>query len=898
MINENESNDSNNSKNIELTRVGVYVDNYCEFINTSATKLHKDFYETINNYKRKKKELKKELGSMDEKEKLDLQIKEKEIFEDKINDILDKYGKDYNIYSKASTKIKILYSIIHFLAMSEIYGVLTPLYAELKRSIDFKLNNNKYNTNKTFKDFFKKSIYRDTSQINLNFLSALFSQYLINIFGIKKVYLISILTIFITMLVNSFNAFLEKEDIEKERPYKIGQLIYFLILYLFIYFPAGIIAFVPVQIYEYDETTNFRNCLYMLFSLTFAVILKNYFHFYFGYFINSIRLSLVLCSFLFLFFSLIYLRFLYKSKTSTKKDNDKAISDSEKKRILNYDITNNNDDSKNEDLIQLSEYVQNTIINDNKILIDFDNKMESNDNKELIYTASYNLGYLYFEFKKMSFGIKINNKCEYFKNYFNWKFILLLLINFCSRFQKVKFKTDLKDYFEYLKNDDYCLFLLIVIFLTNYIITFLLLFALHKNKYINEQEKNNYLIYKQEKFIIYLIIIVDFILMSFSYINMILENSFKGNITIWALAISGNINYLYYVFYSTKKRQFISMSGYFAISSFILKIIEMIKEPFYQMYWFRVQILSSLLGVFFSFFAKNIIDNEYKYLIKKEEYVYEDFKRNKKKYKRRLLILSIVIIILIIPMFCIPIKDNKSEKEDDYKYNIKSIYNYSYYSDSDDYNSKTYKLLGDDVYIICVYGPKAKRGGRGGKICGEYYFPLNATLNLTLGGREAGGKGGKNCGFFSKGNGNNGAGYTMVEYTNKFMVVAGGGGGNSENNIEGGDAECDGKGYYNGKGASKYKGGEGGDPSKNKENGAKWRGGDGVGKSDLNKFCGGGGGAGYYGGGAGDWGEKDNVGGGGGGSNHCDAEKCYDDGINGKYDYASIEIYKILKEKK
>ena len=63
----------------------------------------------------------------------------------------------------------------------------------------------------------------------------------------------------------------------------------------------------------------------------------------------------------------------------------------------------------------------------------------------------------------------------------------------------------------------------------------------------------------------------------------------------------------------------------------------------------------------------------------------------------------------------------------------------------------------------------------------------------------------------------------------------------------------------------------------------------------MNKFCGGGGGAGYYGGGAGDWGDKNNVGGGGGGSNHCDAEKCYDDGINDKYDYASIEIYKIVK---
>ena len=102
--------------------------------------------------------------------------------------------------------------------MSEMYGVLTPLGAEIKRSIDFWFYG-KYNTNKTFKDFFEKSIYKD----NLNFLSAIFSQDLINYFGVKKLYFICIAFIFSAMFANAINSktsfFLKKGDIYKMIPF-------------------------------------------------------------------------------------------------------------------------------------------------------------------------------------------------------------------------------------------------------------------------------------------------------------------------------------------------------------------------------------------------------------------------------------------------------------------------------------------------------------------------------------------------------------------------------------------------------------------------------------------------------------------------------------------------------
>ncbi len=73
----------------------------------------------MGNYKQRKKEFEKEnkkscFNSGNEKEILKLQKKEKEIIEDKINDILEKKGKSFNIYSEASKKKKILYCLFHF----------------------------------------------------------------------------------------------------------------------------------------------------------------------------------------------------------------------------------------------------------------------------------------------------------------------------------------------------------------------------------------------------------------------------------------------------------------------------------------------------------------------------------------------------------------------------------------------------------------------------------------------------------------------------------------------------------------------------------------------------------------------------------------------------------------
>ena len=64
MLNENDNNNINNdpqnSKFIELIRVGEFINKFEEHINTSIAKLNKDYDGIIGNYKQRKKEFEKE----------------------------------------------------------------------------------------------------------------------------------------------------------------------------------------------------------------------------------------------------------------------------------------------------------------------------------------------------------------------------------------------------------------------------------------------------------------------------------------------------------------------------------------------------------------------------------------------------------------------------------------------------------------------------------------------------------------------------------------------------------------------------------------------------------------------------------------------------------------------
>ena len=360
-----------------------------------------------------------------------------------------------------------------------------------------------------------------------------------------------------------------------------------------------------------------------------------------------------------------------------------------------------------------------------------------------------------------------------------------------------------------------------------------------------------------------------------------IDKNFKEWIPIIAIAISGNISYLFYTFYSNQKKNFISLSAFFSISTLLLRLMEMIGGLF-QTYLF--QIILAIAGIFITckYLSKNLKTN--KIFTKKIDYF-----------------LSIIFIAyLIIPIIFFQGKTKELKETEKDGFIQKQIHFYCYKASdcSIESNSDNTKyLIKKGNYSICVYGPKAKNGGRGGKICGQNYFSYDSTLIFAFGGREAGGEGGKGCGFFGNGNGHNGAGYTMAYLQDEsFKIIAGGGGGNSESGNAGGDAEKDGKGLYYGRGATQETGGEGGDKKSNKERGSKLHGGSGESINKMGKYCGGGGGSGCHGGGAGDWGNEGNDGGGGGGSNCCKAQKCESSEINYETEYSCVEILEIKKK--
>ena len=270
------------------------------------------------------------------------------------------------------------------------------------------------------------------------------------------------------------------------------------------------------------------------------------------------------------------------------------------------------------------------------------------------------------------------------------------------------------------------------------------------------------------------------------------------------------------------------------------------------------------------------------------------------------LVILIILIILLIALIVFLILKTK-EKEEELKEKDEKIkkekYNKEILIEEDtnesNYDTKEieYTINESGKYRICVYGPKAEKGGKGCVQCAERYFESGSVIEYRLGGRASGGEAGTDCGTF-KGRGYNGAGLSKVTFSDDFYIVAGGGGGNSESGDKGGDCQQDGEGPTGGKGAV-YKPGIGGGSNTPKGDGIIGKGGKGGGQSsDSGKYCGGGGGNGYFGGGGGNVGDRDSDGGGGGGSSYCQESKgviCFQTHIN-MFEYSKLEIYKKVFE--
>ena len=515
----------------------------------------------------------------------------------KFRNVLMNENKDFsNNFQKNLT-----YSIIHFLAIAEINDVLFALLEEIKKSLHYLINNDKYNQDKNYFDFFRNGVLFDSSQINFNYLSALLSNTLIDLLGDDITYLICFLTN-IGILILLY--FVHLENVHYEYSNEFTHFIKILLFYIFIYTFTGIVALIPF--YSMNNRFSGENIIAINSFLFLGVLLKYTIHILLinigigSSLLFWIKLVIfVLCSFIYLIIHII--------KFKTKKIN----------------------------------------------------------------SYSYFIGKLTYRNKSSSIIMKFQNLGGYLKSLIYSSVLIIFILNFLSRAQKITFKSQFKDDFDkswlmplnfFLS---YALYIIIMIAynyiqnnkLKSYLIDYdkkdeknsLFTNIIQSENLIEENEEEddnkspNYIEKNQEgDNIKQLIKNLDeqrmsskmkelFIFSCFFFENLlslclsIVYKIFASNANInknpdknsnftpesiicySSILISGSINFILTEYYSSQKIEYFSLSGIICFSQVIFRIVELIHSLYKDDWWIYFQISVSFLGCVISFFSNDII---------------------------------------------------------------------------------------------------------------------------------------------------------------------------------------------------------------------------------------------------------------------------------------------------
>ena len=490
-------------------------------------------------------------------------------------------------------------TIFHFIALSEVHGILLALFKEIERTLkrfimnyyDFDKDDKKKDIIKTFYYYLTESNYHDSSQINFNYLSSLFTLFLIKKFNsyynIVFVYLISIIfvTIFCSILL-SYN-YLTVNELKDNKPYNVWKLIFgFILPYVFIYTFAGFISLLPNkildEIYSNEKLSgNLNKLIFINLCIGISVMIKNYINkFWIHLNFTSIYYILLFEIFIFTAYSSIYLFYLFLLLFITKKEkkerrNSFQINNSmsllpvkeSRERFYTYDIND-------------SKYISNT-----KNITKSNKQSANNDNYSIFYFG----GYFFIQTNSIYSFITIKGFGKYILSVFkNEKIWLILSINLCSRMQKLKFKTEYK---KKIKNIHLLFFNFIfsVCFIIVLDIAYLIYIKVTNKKYKNQSIENFIMICLCLSFLyVFILSIIYYFIDSEPYSLYI------------SIVITGSLNYLLNFYYSTQKAEYISLSGIISISQIIFRLIEFSFEPFDANNDYFWQISFSFVGLILS----------------------------------------------------------------------------------------------------------------------------------------------------------------------------------------------------------------------------------------------------------------------------------------------------------
>ena len=179
---------------------------------------------------------------------------------------------------------------------------------EIKKSAHYLfINDSEYNKDKNFYDFLLDLVLYDSSQINFNYISSLFSNTIINLINEIPTYILCTFCNFVSFILIFFFHLLKLTDPHgNELIYLCKIMSFFLPFYLF----TGIIGLFPFHLLE--NKNNPKNIILGNLCLFFGVIIKNGLHLLLIHIFNNNHVIYWIKGLLFLISSFLYIIFLYK----------------------------------------------------------------------------------------------------------------------------------------------------------------------------------------------------------------------------------------------------------------------------------------------------------------------------------------------------------------------------------------------------------------------------------------------------------------------------------------------------------------------------------------------------------------------------------------------------------
>ena len=180
--------------------------------------------------------------------------------------------KELNLWEKFLFVVIVFF---HYFSIAQINSIIYSLLEEAKRSFFIYINLEKYLTTNSFSDFIKNSNIKDTSQINLFYLTSLFTSHLLKMCSLNFLYIICFMINSTILIIMRYIDYKSPEETKNYGNYQFEEFVLKVCAPLvFLYTFTGFIASFPFYIIKsYKEYQSFSPVL-INFIILLSIIVK------------------------------------------------------------------------------------------------------------------------------------------------------------------------------------------------------------------------------------------------------------------------------------------------------------------------------------------------------------------------------------------------------------------------------------------------------------------------------------------------------------------------------------------------------------------------------------------------------------------------------------------------